>query len=52
MQENQPSSQTEPQSSQAPDEMILKLLPALDKSQLVRIVNGIADLVLTSQILN
>ncbi len=52
MTQNTPSSQTELQSPKAPDELILKLLPTLDKSQLARVVNGIADLVLTSEILN
>jgi hypothetical protein len=55
MTENIPSSQTEaqsPQSLEAPDELILKLLPTLDKKQLARVVNGIADVVLTSEILN
>ncbi len=47
---NKPSSQTEALSSQAPDELILKLLPTLNKSQLARVVNGIADVVLTSEI--
>jgi hypothetical protein len=52
---NKPSSPTEPQAlqwPQPPDELILKLLPTLDKKQLARVVNGIADVVLTSEILN
>ena len=55
MSQNAASSHTEvqsPQSIEAPDELILKLLPTLDKKQLARVVNGIADVVLTSEILN
>ncbi len=52
MTQNTPSSQTEAKSLQAPDELILKLLATLDNKQLARVVNGIADLVLTSKILN
>lgn len=50
--DNKPSSQTESKSLEAPDELILKLLPTLDKKQLARVVDGIADVVLTSEILN
>jgi hypothetical protein len=49
---NIPNSQAEPQSLEAPEELILKLLPTLDNKQLARVVNGIADVVLTSEILN
>ncbi len=52
MTQNTASSQTEEKSLQAPDELILNLLPTLNKKQLARVVNGIADIVLTSEILN
>ena len=55
MTHNSPSSQTEPQalqSPQAPDELILNLLPTLDSRQLARVVEGIADVVSTSEIFN
>lgn len=50
--QNTPSSQIAVQSPEAPDELILNLLPTLDKKQFARVVNGIADVVLTSNILN
>ena len=39
---NKPNSQTEPQSPEASQELILKLLPMLNTKQLADIIDGVA----------